>query len=194
MVISMFSNGSDNFLVSIFGGGKDKPVEVKKETSTSPQNAKASTDQQAKQLTNPDLECRKAENVDLQECKQWYDNLSKTNATVQPMQVMYNPNKPYDFQPDAVPIQIVDYPRLSGCARDLKGRYVGIDQQGNIMPKVAQSDCKKWIDGQRLFDYTKPRNVQVNNNATSNTSVNTTDNHQSSIESLAKIEQAKVKA
>jgi len=53
---------------------------------------------------------------------------------------------------------VKDYPRLTGCARDLQGRYRGIDQQGNIMPQISQSDCKRWLNGERLFDYTRDPN------------------------------------
>jgi zona occludens toxin len=46
-----------------------------------------------------------------------------------------------------------DFPRLSGCIK-YGGKYYGIDQQGNKMPNVAQSACRRWIeDSERPFDY-----------------------------------------
>jgi len=43
----------------------------------------------------------------------------------------------------------------------IKGNFKAYDQQGNIMPNVSQSDCKRWMNGERTFDYTKaPIQVQ----------------------------------
>ena len=32
------------------------------------------------------------------------------------------------------------------------------------MPQISQSDCKRWLNGERLFDYTRDPN-KVNSNA-----------------------------
>lgn len=42
------------------------------------------------------------------------------------------------------------------------------------MPNVSQSDCKRWLNGERLFDYTKAPQ-QVQNNAQLNTQNNSTN-------------------
>lgn len=113
--------------------------------------------------TDLSSECRKGENVSKPECVKWFDEISKNKSSVSEsgvVSVSYNPDKPYEFHPEPK-IQVRDYPRLTGCAIDVKGQYKGFDQQGNIMPNVSASDCKKWLNGQRLFDYTKaPLQVQ----------------------------------
>jgi len=123
----------------------------------------ASQSQQTQSSNTIDLnnECRKAVNVEKPECVEWFNNLSEQNASVSStgeVYVKYDSSNPYDFKPEPK-IQVVDYPRLSGCGRDLHGRYVAFDQQGNVMPQIKQSDCKKWINGERLFDYTKQHTV-----------------------------------
>lgn len=145
---------------------EDKTVGIDNKQMPNEKNKQAEqpkTEQQP--LTSADLssECRKGENVDKPECVKWFDEMSKNNASVSSdgvVSVSYNPDKPYDFKPEPQ-IQVRDYPRLTGCAKDLKGHYKGFDQQGNIMPNVSASDCKKWLNGERLFDYTKaPIQVQ----------------------------------
>ena len=42
------------------------------------------------------------------------------------------------------------------------------------MPAISQADCKKWLNGERLFDYTKSPQ-QVQNNAQFNTQSNSTN-------------------
>ena len=144
-----------------------------------------------KPLENLDQECRKGVNVERPECVEWFNKLSTSNASVQPVQqVQYDSNNPYDFAPVHA-IEVKDYPRLSGCARDLQGRYVGFDQQGNVMPKISQSDCKRWLNGERLFDYTKAP-VQVNNNVGIHTQTDNTQPDQPTVQEQAKMEQAKM--
>lgn len=138
------------------------------------------------------VECRKGENVEKPECKKWFDDLSKSNASVQSngaVVASYDSSKPYDFKPQPQ-VEVRDYPRLTGCARDLKGQYVGIDQQGNLMPQIAQSDCKKWISGYRTFDYTKAP-VEVKNNAAIPAETNNMQAPQPTVQELAQMEEAK---
>ena len=105
----------------------------------------------------PEQHCRMGQYVETQTCKNWYAKMSETNFNQpnKPDLVAYDPNSPYDFKPPATTIQVRDYPRLTGCARNLEGKYVGIDQQGNIMPNISQADCKRWMSGERLFDYSQ---------------------------------------
>lgn len=112
-------------------------------------------------------DCRKGVNVEKPECVAWFNDMSKNNASISnDGAVSYDSSKPYDFKPEAK-IQVVDYPRLNGCTK-YDGKYYAFDQQGNRMPNVSQSDCKKWLNGERLFDYTKAP-LQVQNNAQINT-------------------------
>ena len=145
---------------------------------------------------DPNIECRKGVNVERPECIAWFDGLSKSGASVQSNEsnafvVSYNPNQPYDVDLSNVPLQIVDYPRLTGCAKKPTGELVGIDQQGNIMPNLDKNACLKWLNGERLFDYTK-QPTQVNNNAPVPNQTNNTQPSEPSIQELAKIEQAKI--
>ena len=117
---------------------------------------------------------QKGVNVEKPECVKWFNDLTNNGGSVSQTEsvtlISYEPNDPYSFKPESK-IQVRDYPRLTGCARDLQGRYRAIDQQGNIMPEVKQSDCKRWINGERLFDYTK-QPQQVSNNAPVRTETN----------------------
>ena len=154
-----------------------------------PQETNVNTKQAIASNINSDqsdlsTQCRKASNIEKPECVKWFDDLSKQKSSVTDSgevihQVAYDSNNPYDFQPKST-IQIVDYPRLTGCAKKPNGQLVGIDQQGNIMPKIKQSDCQKWLNGERLFDYTRSP-VQVQNNVNTNNQVNPSDAVQSTV-------------
>lgn len=107
-------------------------------------------------------DCRKGINVEKPECVAWFNDMSKNNASISnDGAVSYDSSNPYDFKPQAT-IQVVDYPRLNGCSK-YDGKYYAFDQQGNRMPNISQADCKRWLNGERLFDYTKsPQQVQNN--------------------------------
>lgn len=107
-------------------------------------------------------DCRKGINVEKPECVAWFNDMSKNNASISnDGAVSYDSSNPYDFKPQAK-IQVVDYPRLNGCSK-YDGKYYAFDQQGNRMPNISQADCKRWLNGERLFDYTKsPQQVQNN--------------------------------
>lgn len=175
-------SGGSGFLGHFFGS------EPKKEAVPSSADSKSShtpSDAATQQNDTLSLECRKSVNVEKPECVQWFNDLSKNKTSVQEngtitQTVPYDSNNPYDFHPVAT-IQVLDTPRLSGCAKKPNGELVGIDQQGNIMPKIKQSDCKKWLNGERLFDYTKAP-VQAENNANFNSQVG----NQSSIQQTTK--------
>ena len=106
---------------------------------------------------NADLECRKAVNVEKPECVKWFNDLGKNGSSVDSsgrvvQTVSYNPNKPYDFdyQPQ---VQPTDFPRMSGVMKLSSGKLVALDQQGNYMLDVSQSDCQRWLNGYRPFNY-----------------------------------------
>lgn len=112
-----------------------------------------------KENFNPDIECRKAMNLDMPECISWFDQLTKQQSSVLPdgqvfQAVVYDPNKPYDFEykPQTQP---QDFPRMSGVMTLSNGRLMAIDQQGNYMSNVSQEDCRKWLSGYRPFNYAK---------------------------------------
>lgn len=112
-----------------------------------------------KENFNPDIECRKAMNLDMPECVSWFDQLTKQQSSVLPdgqvfQAVVYDPDKPYDFEYKPQ-IQPQDFPRMSGVMTLANGRLMAIDQQGNYMSNVSQEDCKKWLSGYRPFNYAK---------------------------------------
>lgn len=86
-----------------------------------------------KENFNPDIECRKAMNLDLPECISWFDQLTKQQSSVLPdgqvfQAVVYDPDKPYDFEYKPQ-IQPQDFPRMSGVMTLANGRLMAIDQQ-----------------------------------------------------------------
>lgn len=188
-VFSYGASGGLGFLGHFFGS--DKKEEVKQQTSN-----QENTNFQAAQNSNfnADQECRKAVNVEKPECVQWFNDLSKNpptaNGSPVAQKVSYDSNKPYEFQPEQT-VQIADYPRLSGCAKKPTGELVALDQQGNIMPNISKSDCQKWLDGVRPFNYAKaPVQVQ-NNQQKTETKTDTSKDVQFTLEQIAKIQQAK---
>lgn len=105
---------------------------------------------------DPNIECRKGENVEKPECVKWFNDLSKSGSSVTSsgtvQTVSYNPNKPYDF--DYAPqVQPTDFPRMSGVIQLSSGKLMAVDQQGNYMENVSEADCKKWLSGYRPFNY-----------------------------------------
>lgn len=145
---------------------------------------------------NADIDCRKGINVEKPECVEWFNNLSKNGGSVQSTSesnaftISYNPNKPYDVDLSEVPLQVVDYPRLTGCVKKPSGEVLGIDQQGNIMSNLDKTACKKWLSGERLFDYTKQKN-EVKDNVQVSNQTNNSQSDQLTIQQMAKIEQAR---
>ena len=105
---------------------------------------------------DPNIECRKGENVQKPECVKWFNDLSKSGSSVTSsgivQTVSYNPNDPYGFE--YVPqVQPTDFPRMSGVIQLSSGKLMAVDQQGNYMTGVSQEDCKKYLSGYRPFDY-----------------------------------------
>jgi zona occludens toxin len=192
VVKMIYSDGSQKMLNGTLGTASQKTeLEAKKETSNSALTVNAASD-----LSSSDLntECRKGVNVEKPECVKWFNDLSKNGGSIQTKSetnaftISYNPNKPYDVDLSNVPLQVVDYPRLTGCIKKPTGDIVGIDQQGNIMPNLDKQACQKWLKGERLFDYTKQKNesqnVQVSNQATN------PQPNQPIVQQMAQIEQA----
>ena len=198
MLGNMIFGGGSNFLTTIFGS-KDKTEQVEKtnanntkHTNSDSKNAPETQNTLANSSNSALADvCRQAVNLDKPACVKWFNDLSNSNASVSNagvVTVSYDPSKPYDFKP-AHQIQIRDYPRLTGCARNLKGDYVGIDQQGNIMQEISQSDCKKWLSGYRVFDYSKAP-VEVKNNALLSTQTDNSKSDQLAVQKTQQIEYA----
>ncbi len=160
-------SGGSGFLGHFFGSD-EKKMEVKKQTSISQTTNFPTPDPNVKTNFDANTECRKAINVEKSECVEWFNNLTQVGgsvATTDTVQITYNPSKPYDTKlPDHYTIALNDYPRLSGCMTLSSGKLIALDQQGNYMPDVSQSDCKRYMQGFRPFDYSKtPQNTQNEN-------------------------------
>lgn len=110
-------------------------------------------------------ECRKAINLDRQECKQWFDELSNTNASVNEtgqVTISYNPNNPFDenLQKQIV-YEVVNKPVFSGCMK-YGNDYTAYTQQGTKL-KVSKHDCVRLIEeNDRPFDYFTEKSNQQN--------------------------------
>lgn len=98
--------------------------------------------------TNPDCQA-------MFKAKQQKDSPSRISNVV-----YYVPSDPYATVVSSVQeLKDVDFPRLSGCIK-YAGKYHGIDQQGNLMPSVKQETCKRWMNGERPFDYFREEKQQ----------------------------------
>lgn len=194
-VIKMiYSDGSQKMLNGTLGTGtQNTELEVKKETSNSALTVNPASDFSSSDLN---IECRKGVNVEKPECVAWFDSISKNGVSINPQQqasaqyITYDANDPYNVDLSNVPLQVVEYPRLTGCAKKPTGEVVGIDQQGNIMPNLNKSACQKWLNGERLFDYTKQQ-TQVQNNAQLSNTPSHTPVREYDIQEAAKMDQAK---
>lgn len=151
-------SGGSGFLGHFFGADdKKETTNVTQAASNhsatySSNSVSPSSDKNALDLS---LECRKAANVEKPECVQWFDDLSKSKASVSEngvATVVYDPSKPYEFK--HIPqVQPTDFPRMSGVVTLSSGKLMAVDQQGNYMELVSQIDCKKWLSGYRPFNY-----------------------------------------
>lgn len=125
-----------------------------------------------------DIECRKAENLDKPECVAWFDQLSKSNGSVAPVEnqnqqfIAYDPNKPYSVKVEPIKYQVVNQPKFSGCAK-FGSEYKAYTEQGTYL-KVSQADCRKILSdsGNRPYDYFTARSTA---NISNTSSVSTGD-------------------
>lgn len=122
------------------------------------------------------VECRKAVNLEKQECKAWFDQLSKTHASVaqngQINTVSYNPDHPFDDKNirNSIEYTVVNKPIFSGCVR-YNGKYYGYTEQGTKL-NISQADCKRVMNGDRPYDYFSSRQ-SVSSAVNSSSSIST---------------------
>ena len=107
---------------------------------------------------DPNIECRKGENVEKPECVKWFNDLSKGNQSVDNFEhsvstVSYNPNTPFNDESFTdLTYEVTAKPVFAGCAK-FNGDYIAYTQQGTRL-KVSQADCRRVIDdGDRPFNY-----------------------------------------
>ncbi|KAA8730789.1 hypothetical protein F4V57_14655 [Acinetobacter qingfengensis] len=109
-------------------------------------------------VENQDFECRKAENVDNEICKKWFDELSKNGKSLNSMNpdgssyqtVDYNPADPFAVNKIEYQYQVKQVPVFSGCVK-FDGRYYGYTQQATRL-EISQEDCKRVMSGDRPFN------------------------------------------
>lgn len=97
------------------------------------------------------LECRKAENLDKDECKKYIQQLTDQGLSIKPLNV-YDPAKPYDVKYTVEEFRPKDFPRFKNAIVYNK-KCTAYSQQGTIMSEVSSSDCFRLANGDRPFDY-----------------------------------------
>lgn len=165
---------TDNKIFDTMKGKENEPKPSIENVSNDKQTSVATGLFDKNQPFDPNIECRKGANVDLPECKQWFEQLSKTNGSVNQLNpsgnqsVEYNPNEPFKQEhiQETVRYEVTAKPVFSGCTK-MNGKYVGYTQQGTKL-EVSKQDCQNLIDhNDRPFNY-----FASNNNAQFNTQSN----------------------
>lgn len=136
-------------------------------------------------------ECRKGINVEKPQCVKYFDELSTgANNENGTYTIKYDPNNPYDVPYDQFQYEVTSTPQFVGCV-EWDGKYYAYTQQGTRL-NVPQSDCERYMSGDRSFNPMYQPQQQGYNNAHFNNSVNYQNDYQQNIEQVAKIEQAKL--
>jgi hypothetical protein len=109
-------------------------------------------------MQNLDIECRKGVNVEKPECVKWFDQITKSGASVatgdsRQTTVSYNPNQPFDSDIQKhVSYEVTAKPVFSGCTK-FGSKYQAYTQQGTKLD-VSQADCERLIkQNDRPFNY-----------------------------------------
>lgn len=109
-------------------------------------------------VSDLNVECRKAQNLEKPECIKWFDELTKSGSSAQfvnpdgSKNVQYDPSNPYDTKiQESFQYEVTTKPVFSGCTK-MNGKYQAWTQQGTKLD-VSESDCKKLMAGDRPFNY-----------------------------------------
>lgn len=166
-----FAGAKETGFFGVFGKSKTEQVQQqpKQQAQNSAVSASASPVANAKPNFDVTVECRKAENLDKQECKAWFDSLSKNNQSVSAMNnpnqlgysqsnmqsVSYNPADPYDDKDikSKLQYQVTSQPKFAGCMKTSTG-YRAYTEQGTYL-KASKSVCDRLMQnsGDRPYDY-----------------------------------------
>lgn len=119
---------------------------------------------------DPNIECRKGANVEKPECVQWFNDLTNQRLSIKDdgttgQYIIYDANKPYDIDYSQFQYQVTDTPQFIGCVY-WERKYYAYTQQGTRL-QVPQSDCKKYMNGDRPFN-PMYQSTQGNYNASNN--------------------------
>lgn len=111
-----------------------------------------------------DFECRKSENINVPQCIEWFNNMTKSGGSAKNVTtVAYDPNKPYELDDVAnrINYEVVNKPKFSGCI-EFNGRHYGYSEQGTYLD-VKPSDCQKLLNNAAARPYDYFANRQGNN-------------------------------
>jgi zona occludens toxin len=153
-------SGGDKLARNAIGGITGNKTEQVQTTQTQ-------KEQTQNTIQNLDVECRKGVNVEKPECVKWFDQITKSGASVatgdnRQTTVSYNPSEPFnsDIQKQ-VSYEVTAKPVFSGCMKT-GSKYQGYTQQGTKLD-VSQADCERLIkDNERPFNYFASSNQSVN--------------------------------
>lgn len=145
-------SGGDKLARNAIGGMTgQKPTEQNK-TQISNEQALSSG------LQNLETECRKGVNVEKPECVKWFDQITKSGASVatgdsRQTTVSYNPSQPFDDDiQKSLSYEVTAKPVFSGCMKT-GSKYQAYTQQGTKLD-VSQADCQRLIENNdRPFNY-----------------------------------------
>jgi hypothetical protein len=147
-------SGGDKLARNAIGGITGQKTEHV-QTSQTPQIQK---EQPQNTMQNLDIECRKGVNVEKPECVKWFDQITKSGASVSPGEsrqttVSYNPSEPFDSDiQKQVSYEVTAKPVFSGCTK-FGSKYQAYTQQGTKLD-VSQADCERLIkQNDRPFNY-----------------------------------------
>jgi zona occludens toxin len=172
----LFYIGFNNAQKTGFMGLFKKEEQVQQQT-TNPQQQQQATAQQSDGV----VICT-YQNINTPECQALQQAKNeKLNQEVKASIVHYNTNDPYlSYSTTKIDIEVdpSQLPRLSGCVK-YKGRFYGIDQQGNKMPNIREEACRRWIDdGARPFNYFADQQQYRSDNTNSGSSLKIVQNEQ----------------
>lgn len=164
-----YLNSSETGFFGLFG--KDEQAQVEQPASA-PQSQVLNEQQTEQAMINT---CLRDENIMKAECVDFLEQVSKKrnaektinseryelngsgsldqggNANGYSYSVEYDITKPYEHDFSKAPRQVNQLPILAGCAIDLKNKCGCYTQQMTIV-KMADADCKRYIDGDKPFN------------------------------------------
>lgn len=157
----------DSALLRFFSG--QSPLELKvDEKNVNPNTTKTngSADSQSSSSQSAASEATTEEKQNLSANGDNSNDVSNGSSDISEM--VYDPSKPYDFQPVSNPA-IVNHRVFSGCVK-WQGVHYAYDQQGTKIRTFNEADCKRLIaeSSNRPFDYFGNRQPPVQQQQTNN--------------------------
>lgn len=177
MVIYALSGDNKTFFDTVYGDDKKDKTTVNSSNDTKDKVSTSMTEAETQQILA--VACQKHENKQLPECLQYQATLvaqqqqntpKQQNMSNQP--IKYDVSKPYDVDTSNIDYQITEKPLLTGCILYEK-QCKCYTQQATII-KISYQDCKRYISGDRPFNYFRQqqgydyRNTNYSNYGSSN--------------------------